>query len=96
MISIAGIVVIFALVVIIGGKLLKAWESGHLPFATSWPRSARRNIPYYQPSHQPSYQQGYQAQATRQGASTGIPKADNPSEYEQPQAQYPEQMPPMM
>jgi hypothetical protein len=71
----------------------------------------RPPIPYYQPSQhatpiagssptteeddQPDhrYQQGYQAQIKYEEA--GQPKQDSPSDYEQPEAQYPEQLPPM-
>jgi hypothetical protein len=71
----------------------------------------RPPIPYYQPSQQTSpgpdhnpttdeneqpehsYEQGYQAQVKYEEA--GQPKQDNPSDYEQPEAQYPEQLPPM-
>src|SRR5579859_2870633 len=62
--------------------------------------------PYYQPTYQqppvPQYQpyaQGYQAtpETYREGAQSD-PEPKSPSQYEQyeqPQAQYPEQMPPM-
>jgi hypothetical protein len=71
----------------------------------------RPPIPYYQPplhatrspgadptreeedQHEPRYQQGYQAQVKYEEA--GQPKQGNPSDYEQPEAQYPEQLPPM-
>jgi hypothetical protein len=71
----------------------------------------RPPIPYYQPpqhaspspgsgsttkeenQHEPRYQQGYQAQIKYEEA--GQPKQDSPSDYEQPEAQYPEQLPPM-
>jgi hypothetical protein len=63
--------------------------------------------PYYQPSYQQNYQpyeQGYQAQQPPQSAQPPAeyykPGATTSSyeyeEYEQPQAQYPEQEPPMI
>jgi hypothetical protein len=55
------------------------------------------STPIYQPPYQP-YQQGYQAaQETYQeeGQPRDYPVAETYDQYEQPQAQYPEQMPPM-
>jgi hypothetical protein len=54
---------------------------------------------YYQRSYTP-YQQGYQAEqprVTTQESETApsYPQQEQYQEYEQPQAQYPEQMPPM-
>jgi hypothetical protein len=56
--------------------------------------------PYYQPYQQPyqPYQQGYQTPQetyTEAGQQYQYPDPSNYEEYEQPQAQYPEQMPPM-
>jgi hypothetical protein len=90
------LLIIFALAVLVGGVLLKAWEAGKFPFSS---RAPVRNIPYYQPS-QPSYQQGYQQQPAPSKAHSpahATPKEESPSLYgEMPQAQYPEQAPPMM
>ncbi len=54
--------------------------------------------PYYQPSRQApeesqyrGYEQGYQPSTTNQPAAEPLPPSD---QYEQPQAQYPQQMPP--
>jgi hypothetical protein len=54
---------------------------------------------YYQRPYTP-YQQGYQAEQAREtpqesGNSASYPQQEQYQEYEQPQAQYPEQMPPM-
>jgi hypothetical protein len=40
------------------------------------------------------YNKGYQAQGTNRAQGSGQPKQDRPADYEQPQAQYPDQMPP--
>jgi hypothetical protein len=51
--------------------------------------------PVYQPPYQP-YEQGYQApQETYQEGGQQYPVTETYDQYEQPQAQYPEQMPPM-
>jgi hypothetical protein len=50
---------------------------------------------YQQLSQQ--YQQGYQEHAPRRPTKSAMPKEASPwEEYEQPQAQYPQQMPPMV
>lgn len=101
--GLTGAVLVLILVFVLCMQILKAWESGKLPFFSQ--RSpARRDIPYYQPSRQPSspsYEQGYQQQQpSHQNAARShksrAPKDVNPSEYEQPQALYPEQTPPVM
>ena len=55
--------------------------------------------PYYQPPQERvPYQQGYPEQPPPQKArprTNAVPKDVSPVEYEQPQAQYPEQLPPM-
>ncbi len=91
----AAIVIGLALVAFI--QVLFAWEAGKFPFASKLP-STRRTIPYYRPSRQ-AYTQGYQAQttsiATYQTPIGSQMKNEPPGNYEQPSAQYPEQMPPM-
>jgi hypothetical protein len=94
-----GTAVVFGLALVIFTKLkygwlIKAWESGKL--ATVVRERPARNIPYYQPSRQSSYERGYQQQSSPRPAPDASPKEDHPSEFEQPQAQYPEQTPPMM
>lgn len=41
------------------------------------------------------YRQGYQAQVPQQPPTSAEPKEESPWNYDQPQAQYPQQMPPM-
>jgi hypothetical protein len=56
-------------------------------------------VPQEDEHHEPRYQQGYQAQVLDPPPvhyeHTGQPTQGNVHDYEQPEAQYPEQMPPM-
>lgn len=58
----------------------------------------QRQQPYYQPTHS-SYEQGYQTIPERSYEVAEQPREavqyEQPDQYEQPRAQYPEQMPPM-
>jgi hypothetical protein len=57
----------------------------------------RQPTPIYQPPYQP-YEQGYQAPPEayqEDGQQSDYPVPETYDQYEQPQAQYPEQMPPM-
>lgn len=78
-------------------QIVFAWGAGKFPFA-SQVSPTRRTIPYYRLSRQ-AYTQGYQAQTTssptHQTPTGNQLKDEPPGHYEQPSAQYPEQMPPM-
>ena len=75
--------------------LLLAIKEDWLDKLRKW-RASR--IVYYQPTQQPAtpYQPGYQARAPRPARVAGMPKDASPSDYEQPAAQYPEQLPPIL
>ncbi len=75
------------------------------PIQTYQPyRPQRTETPYYVPSEQPqqpTYEQGYRGQQVPSAASQqkqaqwNAPEQSSVDSYEQPQAQYPEMLPPM-
>lgn len=72
--------------------------TAHAPSQTYYQPNQRQQQAYYEPTYR-AYEQGYQVPQERYVVDADRPREsvqyEQPAQYEQPKAQYPEQMPPM-